>query len=174
MRSASVVTVAAAYPREAADATPRLAASGVLVTSAARRLLKAATFLTSKWPHLDDPDVFLMRLSAGRAGSTEVSGLTDGELVERLHADLADATGLATGPIETLVTRWPRAMAQLEVGHVERTEAIRQQLRGLPGLVLAGASYEGVGIAACIGSGERAAEAVATHLASSDRPAVAG
>jgi oxygen-dependent protoporphyrinogen oxidase len=174
MRSASVVTVVAAYPRGVADATPALAASGVLVTSSAGRLLKAATFLTRKWPHLDDPDVFLVRLSAGRAGSTEVSGLSDDELVERLHADLADATGLAAGPTATLVTRWPRALAQLEVGHVERTEAIRHQLRGLPGLVLAGASYEGLGIAACIGSGERAAETVSAQLAGTDRPAVTG
>lgn len=173
MHSASVVTVVAAYPRRAAAATPALAGTGLLVGSSAGRLLKAATFLSAKWPHLDDPEMFLVRLSAGRAGSAVVSQLDDDELVDRLHADLAAATGLAATPAEVVVARWPRALTQLEVGHRDRVAAIRDQLARQPGLVLAGASYEGLGIAACVASGQRAATAVAAGLVPA-RPAVAG
>jgi oxygen-dependent protoporphyrinogen oxidase len=169
LRSASVVTVVAAYPRAAAEAAPALQATGMLVTSSAGRLLKAATFLGRKWPHLEDPDRFLVRLSAGRAGSSDLAHLDDGDLVERLHADLAEATGLRSGPVEVLVRRWPKALAQLEVGHQGRIDAVRRHLRDLPGVALAGAPYEGLGVGTCVGSGERAARAVAVHLADRDR-----
>lgn len=160
LRSASVVTVLAAYPRRAVEATPALRATGLLVPSSAGRLLKAATFLSSKWPHLSDPAHAFVRLSAGRAGSSAVADLDDEELVERLHGDLTDATGLATGPTEVHVCRWPNALTQLEVGHLERIESVRRELRDHPGIVLAGASYEGLGVSACVRSGLQAAAAV--------------
>jgi oxygen-dependent protoporphyrinogen oxidase len=41
---------------------------------------------------------------------------------------------------------------------------VRASVADLPGLEVAGAAYDGVGIPACIASGRAAAEAVATHL----------
>lgn len=166
LNTASVATVLVAYPRAAADATPALGATGLLFPSKTAGLLKAATFLSSKWPQLDDPDHFLVRLSAGRSGSDEIAGLDDEALVARLHADLCAATGLATEPTGVHVERWPNALAQLEVGHLERLRKIRAELAGHPGTVLAGAPYEGIGIAACIRSGQLAATQLTSLLAS--------
>lgn len=158
MHSASVVTVVAGYPRAAAEATPALRSTGLLVPSSMGRLLKAATFLSNKWPHLDDPDLFLVRLSAGRAGSEDPGRRSDPELVAQLHADLASATGLSVPPSVTHVQRWPRTMAQLEVGHRDRLAAIAGVLEGLGPVVLAGAPYDGVGLATCIRAGDAAAD----------------
>lgn len=160
LRAASVVTVVAAYPRAAVDASSAFDATGILVPSGEGRFLKAATFLSRKWAHLRDPDVFLVRMSAGRAGGPDVTACPDPELVERLHADLADATGLRAEPVSVHVQRWPQTMAQLEVGHLDRLAAIRSALPGHGRVVLAGAPYEGVGIASCIGSGRAAAARV--------------
>ena len=170
MRTASVVTVVAAYPRRAVDGTPALRANGMLVPARSGRLLKAATFLSSKWPHLAAGTHAFVRLSAGRAGSDEVDDLADDDLVERLRSDLADATGLDADPAAVLVRRWPRALTQLEVGHLDRVDAIRRELRDHPGIVLAGASYGGLGVSACVRSGLQAAAAVhdgATNMAAS-------
>jgi oxygen-dependent protoporphyrinogen oxidase len=171
LQTVSVVTVLAAYPRRATAGLQAFDGTGVLVPSAQRRFLKAATFLSRKWDHLAAPDVFLVRLSAGRTGGPRVAGLGDHEVVERLQADLADMTGLTDAPAFTHVERWPGAMAQLKVGHPDRLAAIRRSLKPLPNLVVAGAPYDGLGIAACISSGQRAAaELVArphrTHAAS--------
>jgi protoporphyrinogen/coproporphyrinogen III oxidase len=164
VRNATVATIVAAYPRSATDRIEAMRATGLLVPSTTGRALKAATFLSSKWPHLQHHDRFLVRLSAGRVGSPLVSSLDDEELVGALHADLAEATGLTATPVEVHVHRWPRALPQLEVGHLDRMAAVRDLLARHPGLVLAGASYDGIGIAACISSGNEAAATVATHL----------
>lgn len=161
LRSVGVVTVLAAYPRQAVAGLRAFDGTGVLVASDQHRFLKAATFLSRKWEHLETPTMFLVRLSAGRAGGPVVGGLDDREVVERLHADLAAVTGLDAAPAFTHVERWPGAMAQLEVGHTDRMATIRGALGALPNLALAGAPYDGVGLAACISSGQRAAASLA-------------
>ena len=49
------------------------------------------------------------------------------------------------------------ALPQYEVGHLERVERIRSSVAAVPGLAVAGASYDGVGIPACVASGRAAA-----------------
>jgi oxygen-dependent protoporphyrinogen oxidase len=96
-------------------------------------------------------------MSAGRLGGPDLSVFDDDELAATLHADLAEATGLRAPPLDVHVERWPSAMAQLEVGHTERMATVRSALDAFPGLALAGAPFDGVGLAACITSGQRAA-----------------
>lgn len=158
--SVSVATVLAAYPKQAVDGLRAFSGTGLLVPSKGGRLLKAATFLSRKWEHLDGGEHFLVRLSAGRVDGPDVTELGDDELVRGLHADLAEATGIRSGPVVTHVQRWPEAMAQLEVGHPSRLAETRAALTAFPGLHLAGAPYDGLGIAACIASGRRAATAL--------------
>jgi oxygen-dependent protoporphyrinogen oxidase len=48
-------------------------------------------------------------------------------------------------------------MPQYHLGHIERVKRIEQRLASLPGLVLAGNAFKGIGIPDCIKSGEAAA-----------------
>ena len=66
--------------------------------------------------------------------------------------------------------RWPRALPQLEVGHLGRIAMARSLLSRRPGVVLAGASCDGIGVAACITSGNQAATDALAHLSSSLEP----
>jgi oxygen-dependent protoporphyrinogen oxidase len=164
-----VATVVVAFPPAAGRADGVLRGNGVLVPARSGRTLKAATFLSAKWPQLDAAGAFLVRLSAGRAGSSVVDDHDDGALVDALLADLADIAGLRADPLEVHVERWPRSIAQLEVGHLPRLRAIRAALPS--GVLLAGAPYEGIGIAACVSSGQRAADALLDVPAPSGAPA---
>ena len=164
LRTASVATVVVAYPIAVAEACPALQATGVLVSSGTGSLLKAATFLGTKWPQLRDDKYFLIRLSAGRVDDHRLGDLGDDELVEQLLIDFGRATGLTEQPVFTRVDRWPHALPQLEVGHLERLAAIRSGLEVHRGLRLAGAAYEGLGIATCMGSGLRAADELCADL----------
>jgi protoporphyrinogen/coproporphyrinogen III oxidase len=158
LRAASAVVVALAYPPAVASLPPIALGTGILVPSSSGRLLKAATFLSTKWPQYVDDEVFLIRASAGRAGDERAIGMDDATLVERLHDDLAEATGLTDAPVDATVQRWPSTMPQLEVGHLDRLAAIEEALaRDLPGVVLAGAPYHGPGLAACLRSASAAA-----------------
>lgn len=156
LRAASVAVAVLAYPATALAAAPALAGTGVLVGPGEQRLLKAATFLSSKWPHLDGAP-FLVRASAGRFGESRIAALDDDALVARLHDDLADLTGLEARPVGALVRRWPQAMPQLEVGHAGRLAAVRDALGAHPGVVLAGAGYRGVGLSSAVRGGHDAA-----------------
>jgi oxygen-dependent protoporphyrinogen oxidase len=157
IRYASVATVIVAYPRAAIDGLKAFQGTGLLVPSSRKRLLKAATFVSTKWSHMTDPDVVLVRLSCGRANEKVIGTMTDDELVAKLHSDLVDATGLKVAPVDFFVQRWPNAIPQLEIGHLELVSKIREDLAFFKGIYLAGSSYDGLGIAACLRSGAKAA-----------------
>jgi len=162
VRAASVSTVIAAFPRTAGVAA--LPGTGLLVSSREPYLLKAATFLSAKWAHLDDgPDVYV-RLSAGRITGPQIGDLDDTELTGRLLADLTAITGFDAVPTAVHVQRWPHTSTQLESGHGDRIDLAEQHLSEHPGLVLAGAGHRGIGLTSCIRSGLAAAGRVTAHL----------
>ncbi len=162
--TASVVTVVLGYPRAAVDRLPAFRGNGILVPSAQRSLLKASTFLSTKWPHLADGDTYLLRASAGRAGPDVVGRFDDDGLVDYLRRDLHVFTGLDAEPRLVHVQRWPSSMPQLTVGHPDRLARVRTALAAHPGLAVAGASYDGIGIASCLRSATAAAALVAETL----------
>lgn len=140
--------------------------SGFLVPSSVGTAVKAATYLTAKWPHLrarpDDPVV--VRLSIGRVGGEQVLQRDDPDLVRLARADLATLAGVSAEPIDSVVARWGGGLPQYDVGHLARVARIHAEVGGVPGLAVAGVAYDGVGVPACIGSGQRAATQVLEHL----------
>jgi oxygen-dependent protoporphyrinogen oxidase len=142
----------------------RLDGSGFLVPRGDRRhpdpLLTACTWLTSKWPELRRDGDVLLRVSVGRQGDNRYESLDDNELTARCVAELGVMMGPTGAPVETLVTRWPLAFPQYEVGHLARVASIESATARLASVALAGAALHGVGVPACIGSGRRAARAV--------------
>ena len=161
---ASMVIVSLALPRRG---LPQLSGSGFLVPPVDGRAVKASTFTSNKWGWVAEmgPDLFILRASLGRSGDEALLQRSDGDLVRLVVADLADALGgqLPT-PVDSHVQRWVGALPQYAVGHVDRVARIRSAVAQVPGLELAGAAYEGVGIPACSASGRAAAEAVRTPL----------
>ena len=153
---ASVTLVAMAYP---ASAVPRpLDGSGFLVARGQRRLMTACSWTSSKWAHVAPDDRVVLRVSTGRAGDDRAEHLGDDALVVALRLELAESLGITGRPSEVAVTRWRRAFPQAAPGHRRRIAAVEAELaRRLPGVVLAGAALDGVGLPACIASGRTAA-----------------
>lgn len=156
---ASVALAVLVYPATAL--TRPLSGTGFLVPASEGRMLTACSFGSNKWPHWAASGDVVLRASAGRWGDTRAMALADGELVERLHDELAAALGLSGPPRTTRVVRFREALPQYRSGHLDRVARAEAALaRDLPSVVLAGAGYRGVGIAACIASGQAAARAV--------------
>ncbi|MFE1291961.1 protoporphyrinogen oxidase [Streptomyces sp. NPDC058751] len=128
--------------------------SGFLVPPVDGHTIKASTFASRKWGWIadQDPGLVVVRTSLGRYGETEVLGRPDADLVEVSRHDLREATGLDAEPVETRVTRWDDGLPQYPVGHHARVARVREHVGKLPGLVVCGAAYDGVGIPACIAS----------------------
>ena len=146
--------------------TPLPDLSGFLVPPAEGTLVKAATFVTRKWAHLRrDGGPVIVRASLGRAGEEARLQLDDGTLTAIAHAELGRLIGAPLPPpVASWVQRWGGGLPQYRPGHAGRVAAARAALGVLPGLALAGAAYDGVGIPACVASGETAAEDVCKTL----------
>jgi oxygen-dependent protoporphyrinogen oxidase len=159
---ASVALVAVALP----PGTPLPELSGFLVPATEGTLVKAATFCTRKWAHLrSDGGPVIVRASIGRAGEEERLQFDDAVLAARAHAELGALIGAELPPpAASWVQRWGGGLPQYAPGHLDRVATARTSLAELPGLALAGAAYDGVGIPACVASGESAAESVLKHL----------
>jgi oxygen-dependent protoporphyrinogen oxidase len=166
IETASVAVIALAY--RTGDVRLHTTGSGLLIPPVEGRMVKAVTFLDQKWGWLDEAaqreGLRLLRVSIGRHGDTEVLQRTDEELVELARIDLAHILGIDAQPVDSRVTRWGGSLPQYAVGHRARLERISQGLRDQPSLALCGASYDGVGVAACVGSAYEAAGRVAHAL----------
>jgi oxygen-dependent protoporphyrinogen oxidase len=131
-----------------------------------RALVTACTYLDRKWPHLRRPGSVLIRASVGRFGDRRHESMNDAELVARAVHELEVMVGTTGAPQAWRVTRFVAAFPQYRVHHLLRVAGIESALQRLPGLVVAGAAYRGVGIPACVGSGRAAAQAVLASIAS--------
>jgi protoporphyrinogen/coproporphyrinogen III oxidase len=163
--TASMAIVTLAYPDAAFPAPPQ--GSGFLVPAVDGHAVKAVTFSTVKWPHLRSgaTAVHIVRCSVGRLGEEALLQRDDGELAALAAADLAAATGVRGGPADIRVSRWGGGLPQYTVGHIGRVARIRAAVAAQPGLAVCGASYDGIGIPACIASARAAADQVIAGLA---------
>jgi len=148
---------------------PQQRRSGYLVPAVDGRAVKAATFSTVKWPHLAqaaDPKnpVHIVRCSVGRSGDVAVLQRDDDDLAALAAAELAESIGITAQPVAHRVTRWGGGLPQYNVGHLDRVARIRRAVGEQPGLAVAGAAYDGVGIPACVATARRAADQVLNHL----------
>jgi protoporphyrinogen/coproporphyrinogen III oxidase len=162
--SMAIVTLAFRLPQ------PLPAGSGILIPDVEGLASKAMTFSSQKWPGVGtEAGVLLLRASLGRAGEQAQLQRPDEELVATVRRELSDITGLTAEPVDGHVQRWGGALPQYAVGHPDRVRRIREAVARIPGLAVCGASYDGVGIPACIGSAQVAADQVSAALAEQAR-----
>ncbi len=130
--------------------------SGYLVPKPVQRDVTAASFGSQKWAHWAPPaGGQILRVSLGRDGAP-VLHLGDDDIVTRTLDDLRRHLGVTFSPTEVRVTRWPGAFAQYRPHHRRWVDTVRSGLA--PGIFVAGSSYDGIGIPACIRSGRTIAE----------------
>jgi protoporphyrinogen/coproporphyrinogen III oxidase len=159
---ASMAIVTLAF--RAAD-FPAQQRSGYLVPAVDGRAVKAVTFSTVKWPHLAaQAPVHVVRCSVGRSGDVAVLQRDDEDLAALAAAELAAAVGMTAKSITQRVTRWGGGLPQYNVGHLDRVAGIRQAVARQPGLAVAGAAYDGVGIPACIATAKSAVAEITAYL----------
>jgi oxygen-dependent protoporphyrinogen oxidase len=162
---ASVALVTMAF---AARDFPEVTGSGFLVPPVEKHPVKAATFSFAKWDWVREAGsgegLVLMRCSLGRHREEHQLQLDDAELAEVALTDLTDAIGLGVRPVDVHVQRWGGGLPQYAVGHLDRVAAIRADVARVPGLVVCGAAYDGIGIPACIASAHAAVAALLPDL----------
>ena len=162
----SSVTVALASDQRVRKSLPP--GFGFLVPRSERKHLLAATFVHNKFPHRAADGRALIRCFLGGARDPAVLGQPDDDILRVVREELRQILNLTAEPLFTRVYRWKDAMAQYNVGHIERIQAIEQACRELPGLALAGNAYHGIGVPDCIRSGTDAAGRILQALGVSE------
>lgn len=161
--STSVATVAMAF--DAQDVEDHMDGTGFVVSRNSDYTITACTWTHKKWPHTTPEGKVLLRSYVGRAGEETVVDLPDEEIEQIVLDDLKRIMDLRARPEFTIVTRWKQAMPQYTVGHKARIARMNEKVcRQLPGIFVAGSSFEGLGIPDCIDQGKAAAEKVLTFL----------
>jgi protoporphyrinogen/coproporphyrinogen III oxidase len=172
IRYTSSVTVTLGYKQEVRSMLPP--GFGFLVPRSEGKRMLAATFVHNKFPFRAPPDRALIRCFLGGVSQEQMLELPDDEVVGIVRDELRQILGLAAEPLFTRVYKWKAAMAQYNVGHLERLDRIEHLRRQLPGLALAGNGYRGIGVPDCVRSGhEAAAQALAAVGITQTKPQVA-
>ena len=146
--------------------------SGLLVPPGELQTIKAVTHSSAKWSWVAEaaeralgPGVQVIRASVGRLGEERLLQVADRELIDRTVAELRTLPDWASlEVVASTVQRWGGGLPQYEVGHRDQVARLQAELGSWPGLAVCGAAYDGVGIAACLGSADAAASKITADL----------
>jgi oxygen-dependent protoporphyrinogen oxidase len=160
---APVAVVAAAFRR--ADVAHSCEGFGFLVPRKEQRKILGSLFSTSMFENRGPAGTVLLTTFAGGRRNPEIAALSDDAVAQVALAELAELVG-AGAPMWTEVVRWPQAIPQYNLGHLERVARVVGAEQRFPGLLFCANYKGGVSVSDCIKNGHLVAEALAPRLAS--------
>lgn len=134
--------------------------TGFIVAEDSDIVCNACTWTSRKWKHTSKNNQLLLRLFYKKTNPAfaRLNSLTEEELIKEAKKDIEKSLGITSNPKSYEVTKWDNAMPVYSLDHKQAVEALTQNLADLyPNVYLAGCSYFGVGIAACMANGEEIA-----------------
>ncbi|MFI8687051.1 protoporphyrinogen oxidase [Rossellomorea sp. NPDC077527] len=127
----------------------------------------ACTWSSRKWKHTSRNQNLLVRLFYKSSNSQydTLKNLNNEELTRVALEDIRKSIGIYAEPITVEVTNWKNLMPNYLLGHNQSVNSLEQTLlKEMPNVALAGASYYGVGIGACIQNGKETAETIINDI----------
>lgn len=161
---APVCSVASLYPRTAI--THPLDGFGFLVPRVERRRILGTLFSSSMFPERAPEGHALLTTFVGGRRSPELLDLGDEAIAGIVAVELAALLGSHGTAAWHVVTRWPQAIPQYTLGHLDRMRVLDAAEARSPGLFICANYRGGVSIGDCIKSAHAVAGRVAAHLAS--------
>ena len=157
----SVATVNLVYKKK--DIPETFKGLGFVAPKIEKTRLSACTYSSLKFEGRVPEDHALLRAFVGGALYRGEFLLDDQAMEEMVRGELKKILGLDSRPLVVSIRRYPNAMPQYEVGHLEKVAAIRRQLQDTPGLFLTGNAYDGIGIPDCIEQAENQAKKILAY-----------
>ena len=141
-----------------------VAGMGFVVPPSEGNGLLAGSFSSFKYPSRAPEGTTLLRIFVGGARSPDSLTIPESELLDRVLAETRALLGVEGEPLMSDVARFPNAMPQYYLGRLDAIRRLREELAATPTLALAGNALEGVGLPACVKSGNDAADKIAADL----------
>lgn len=148
IQTTALAVVAVAVDAEAMGGAPK--GFGFLVPRGMGPRILGCLWDSSVFPGRAPEGKVLLRAMIGGAHDLDAINHSDEELVEWVLDDLRLTMGMEAEPLFTKVYRWPLGIGQYTVGHLNRIDRIHEILAGKPGLWMAGSSFYGISMNACI------------------------
>jgi protoporphyrinogen/coproporphyrinogen III oxidase len=155
----SVATVALIFDEKKISFS--LDGTGFVISRNEPTSITACTWTTRKWPHTTPDGKLLLRCYVGRADDQAIVSEPDEVIVEKVLTDLKNTMGITAEPESVFVTRMIESMPQYAVGHKQMLNGLKANFEEhMPGVMLSGAPYDGVGLPDCIASSKNAVDAL--------------
>ena len=141
--------------------------TGFIVSHNSDLVCNASTWTSRKWKHTSAEGKLLVRLFYKNINPRyeELATMTDEELTAVAREDIRLSLGIDRAPTVVNVTKWINQMPRYDLAHNEALGVVVNDLaKRYPNLLLAGCSYFGVGIGACIQNGKKTAEQIIPHI----------
>jgi oxygen-dependent protoporphyrinogen oxidase len=140
---------------------------GYIAPQNTRRDVLGVQWCSAIFPDRAPPGCVLWRALCGGVHRGDMLDLDDEALSRRVHEEIRFAMGVRGEPVFRRIVRWPRAIPQYAMGHLDRVARIETAAERHPGLFLTGNAYRGVAMGDCAEEGQRVAARVAEQLHSS-------
>jgi len=137
---------------------------GYIAPQNTRRDVLGVQWCSSIFPDRAPPGMVLWRALCGGWHRGEMVDWPDDRLVEAVRDELRLATGITAAPAFVHVVRWPAAIPQYVLGHLDRVRRIEAKVANHPGLFVGGNAYRGVAMNDCTEQAVVLAERVAAFL----------
>lgn len=157
-----IAVVALGY-REA-DAPHRPDGFGYIAPQRTRRDVLGVQWCSQIFPGRSPPGCVLWRALCGGVHRGDVCDWSDEVLTRAVHEEMKRVMGVVGEPVFREIVRWPRAIPQYEIGHLDRLARIESIRTRHPGLFLGGNAYRGIAVNDCSRQGGEVATGVAEYL----------
>lgn len=130
-------------------------------------LCDACTWTSRKWKHTAEDHELLVRLfyKSTNPHYQELKELSEEGLTNAALNDISNSLGITERPVSVKITDWKNLMPNYHLQHSQAVDALQLTLQeNYPNVLLAGSSYFGVGIGACMQNGKETAEAIIENV----------
>ncbi|GGA40368.1 protoporphyrinogen oxidase [Psychrobacillus lasiicapitis] len=127
----------------------------------------ACTWTSRKWKHTSKNSHLLVRMfyKSTNPAFEDMKHMNEEGLVQVALQDIEKSLKLNGKPSVVEVTKWNDLMPNYHLEHGKAVKSLRDKMSSqLPNVILAGCSYYGVGIGACIENGKETAELVVNNF----------
>ena len=138
--------------------------TGFIVSENSDVVCNACTWTSRKWEHTSQKGNLLVRMFYKNSNPKfeQMKYMNEEELVQVALQDIEKSLKLNGSPTVVEVTKWNDMMPTYHLEHGKIVKNLKDKMSSLmPNVVLAGCSYFGVGIGACIKNGKETAEKIA-------------
>lgn len=158
---ASVAVVALGF--DARQLARPLDGYGYLVTRGEQGVVLGVTWDSTLFAGRAPEGHVLVRAFLGGARHPHAAAWSAEQLADHATERVGRVLGVEGAPAFQRLFRWPSAIAQYNVGHLDRVRRVREATERLPGLHVCGTTYDGVSMNHAVASGRRAARALASR-----------